>query len=305
MIARKLKFTWKIIKATWPYFSEHRLTKLSAALSYYTIFSLPPMLVIIIGVCSIFFGHDAVQGKIFGMIKEYVGSDPALQIQNALSKITLEHNNIITTIIGAVTLLIGATGIFGEIQDSINYTWGIKAKPKKGFLKLVLNRLLSFSMVLVLGFIFMVSLLLNALVDLLLDKLKMRFHEIFVMGTYVINYLLIYLITTILFACIFKVLPDAKVKWRYVLPGALATAFLFLIGKYLISLYLLNNSIISAYGAAGSVIILLIWVYYSSIILYFGAELTQVYVKIKGIIIEPTNYSVFIENITKEKNSNL
>jgi len=305
MVKQKLIFGWRILKATWPYLSEHKIAKLSAALSYYTIFALPPMLVIIIGLCSIFFGHEAIQGEIFGMIRQYVGNDVAFQIQEALTKITLRHNNLLPTIIGAVTLLLGASGIFGEIQDSINYTWGIKAKPKKGLVKLVLNRIISFSMIMVLGFILMVSLFLNALVDILVGKLKSQFENVLVDGVYLFNYIIIYLTISALFACIFKVLPDAKIKWRHVLPGAFATGFLFLIGKFLIGLYLSNNTTISAYGAAGSVIILLIWVYYSSIILYFGAEFTQVYVKMKGIEIKPNNYSVFIENVTKEKRSNL
>ncbi|PBQ32876.1 ribonuclease BN [Sphingobacteriaceae bacterium] len=298
------KSGWSITKDSFSEFSDDKVLKLSAALAYYTIFSLPSMLIVIIGLCSIFYGKDAIQGEIFTEISGFIGKDAALQVQDVLKNTTLHHDNVLTTIVGFLTLLVAATGMFGEIQDSINSIWGLQTKPKKGFIKLLLNRLMSFSMVVVLGFILLVSLVLNALLEGLLHRLERYFSESVINYFFVLDYGLIIIATTVLFASILKVLPDAKIHWRDVWTGAFTTCLLFLLGKFLIGYYLKHNSSITAYGAAGSLILILLWVYYSAIILYFGAEFTQVYVRHKNRKIEPNKYAVWVEKNTVEKKLN-
>lgn len=296
--------TWKLLKDTFDAFSEDKVPKLSAALSYYTIFSIAPMLTLLIGLGSIFFGREAIQGEIFGLIVEYVGNDVAIQIQDVLKETTIKHDTTLSTIISGATLLLTATGIFGEIQDSINQIWGLKTKPKKGLIKLVLNRVLSFSMILVLGFVLVVSLVASYLLELFLQKLKTILGSDLVDLFVAMDYIIIFAAITILFMFIFKVLPDAKIGLRYVLRGAIVTSLFFMIGRYLIGFYLKQSTTITAYGAAGSLILLLAWVYYSSIILYFGAEFTQVFARHKGMRIEPNKYAVLVEVEVKEKTDN-
>jgi len=298
------KNLWNIIKDSFSEFFNDNVLKLSAALAYYTIFSLPSMLIVVIGLCSIFFGREAVQGKIFSQISGFVGPDAAAQIQEILQKTTLHHDNFAATIIGLLTLLLAATGMFGEIQDSINSIWGLKAKPKKGLIKMLLNRLMSFSMVIVLGFILLVSLILNTLLEGFLHKLERYFSENIINYLFVLDYGVMIIVTTVLFASILKVLPDARILWKDVWVGAFVTTLLFLLGKFLIGFYLKHNSSISAYGAAGSMILILLWVYYSAIILYFGAEFTQVYVRYKDRRIEPNKYAVWVEKNIVEKKLN-
>lgn len=298
------KNSFKVLKTSFIEFNNDKVLKLSAALAYYTVFSLPSVLIVIIGLCSVFFGKEAVQGKVFAQINHLVGSDAALQIQEILKKTALHHDSMVATVVGFVTLLLGATGMFGEIQDSINIIWGLKVKPGRGVVKMLLNRLISFSMVLVLGFILLVSLVLNTVLDAFFDRLQHYFSGTVIHILYSIDYVIIFGIIATLFAFIFKALPDAKVQWKDVWVGAAVTTLLFLAGKFLISYYLMHNSNVSAYGAAGSLIIILLWVYYSAIILYFGAEFTQVHVRQQGRKIEPNKYSVWIERNEVEKQDN-
>ena len=306
MEGRKNKFFFRyllIFRDSGREFMNDRALKLSAALAYYTVFSLPPMLVVIVAICSIFFGRDAVQGRIFGAMEKFVGPDVAAQLEDILRKTTLHHDNILATVIGVITLVIGATGVFGEMQDSINFIWRLKAKPKKGLVKILLNRLVSFSMLLVLGFLLLVSLVMHTLLGTFFEHLRQHLSDSFIANLHLLNNLSMLLVTTLLFAFIFKALPDARVQWRDVWVSSLVTSFLFLLGSWLISFYLEHNASISTYGAAGSVIVLLLWVYYSSIILYFGAEFTQVYVRHHHRSIRPNKYAVWIENRTVEKDS--
>ncbi|MEO6302659.1 MAG: YihY/virulence factor BrkB family protein [Bacteroidia bacterium] len=306
MMIKKQTFkdSWSILKDSFKEFNNDRVLKLSAALAYYTIFSLPSMLIVVIGLCSIFYGKDAVQGQIFSEISGFIGADAAAQVQDVLKKTTLHHDNFVATTVGLVTLLLAATGMFGEIQDSINSIWGLQTKPKKGLIKMLFNRLISFSMVVVLGFILLVSLVLNALLEGLLHRLEHYFSEKMISYLFIFDYGIMILVTTLLFASILKVLPDAKIIWKDVWVGAFVTSLLFLLGKFLIGYYLKHNNSISAYGAAGSMILILLWVYYSAIILYFGAEFTQVYVQHKKRKIEPNKYAIWVEKNIVEKKLN-
>ncbi|HEX3007593.1 MAG TPA: YihY/virulence factor BrkB family protein [Bacteroidales bacterium] len=290
-----------IVKSTFGKFFDDKGMKLSASLAYYTVFSLPALLILIIGLGGIFFGREAIEGEIFHAINEWIGAKAASQVQEMLKKTTLEYNSWWATILGVITLLIGASTVFAEIQDSINTIWELKPKPNKGLVKLVLNRLLSFSMIVVLGFLLMVSLILNAILSAFVEKLKSMFHAKIVEYFFVLDYAFIFVVITLLFAAIFKVLPDARIKFKDVIVGAMVTAGLFMLGRFLIEYYMQNIANLSAYGAAGSIIIILLWVYYTSIILYLGAEFTQVYITKKGDIVKPYNYAVRLEKQVIEK----
>jgi membrane protein len=294
------KSIWKILKQSSIDFIEDKVLKLSAALAFYTIFSLPAMLIIIIAVSDFFYGRQAIEGTIYKQIADFVGKDAALQIQQTIRSAALSSNAGFATIVGLVTLIIGATSVFGEIQDSINTIWKLKAKPKRGWLKILVNRLISFSMVVCLGFFLLVSLLINGLMDAFINQLTQIFPDTAVFTVYSFNLLLTFIITAFLFAIIFKFLPDAKIRWRHVRAGAFTTALLFLMGKFLIGFYLGHSKLSSAYGAAGSVIVILLWVYYSAMILYFGAEFTRVYAVQSGSQIYPDDYAVWVEQIEVE-----
>ncbi|MEO5562928.1 MAG: YihY/virulence factor BrkB family protein, partial [Chitinophagaceae bacterium] len=236
----RLKRLWKIIKQSFSDFFEDRILKLSAALAYYTIFSLPGLLIIVIWFSDIFYGQAAVEGTVYGQISNLVGADAAAQIQQTIRNAAMSGESSIATIIGLATLIIGATSVFGEIQDSINVIWRLKPKPKKGmgWVKLITNRLLSFSVIISLGFLLLVSLVINSLMDILITRLTNIFPNTEVVVAYIFNLILTFIITSLLFGLIFKVLPDAKIKWRHVRAGAFTTALLFMIGKFLIGLYL-------------------------------------------------------------------
>lgn len=297
-----LKKTWIILRDAFKFFFQGSATRLSAALAYYTIFSLPGLIIIIIWVSDIFMGQQAVEGTVYGQIAGLVGSDAALQIQETIRNATLSSESTFATIIGLITLIVGATNVFSEIQDSVNQIWQLKAKPRqgKGWLKLILNRLLSFSIIITLGFLLLVSLVINGMMDAFINRLTQIFPESEVVLVYIFNVLLTFLITTFLFGLIFKVLPDAKIEWKHVKAGAITTALLFMGGKFLIGYYLGQSRLSSAYGAAGSVIVILMWVYYSAIILYFGAAFTRSYAVNTGSKIYPNQYAVWVDQIELE-----
>lgn len=284
-----------LFKETFNGFIDDNAVKLSAALSYYTIFSLPPLLIIIISMSSIFFGTDAVKGEIFGQINLLVGNSAAIQIQETIKNVKLSNSSTFATILGVIILFIGASGVFAEIQDSINYIWGLKAKPKRGLIKYMYNRLMSFSMIGSVGFLLLVGLIVNSLVDVLSKRLAFLLPKDTIFLLYLINLLVVFFIITLLFTIIFKTLPDGKIALRDCLIGASFTAFLFMIGKFAIGIYLGSYNIASVYGAAGSIILILVWVYYSAIILYFGAEFTKVYANTHGKKIIPNTYSIQIK----------
>lgn len=300
-----IKDAWAITKQTFKDFIHKNVLKHSAALAYFTIFALPGLLIIIIWVSDLFYGRAAVEGTLYGQIASFVGHNAAVDIQKTIKAASLSADGPLATIIGAVVLVIGATSIFGEVQTSINRIWHLKAKPKKGrgFLKMLLNRLLSFSMIISLGFILMVSLIINGAMDFLLDRLMEMYPDVTVVLGYILNIVLTFFITAFIFAAIFKVLPDAIIKWKHVRVGAAVTAILFMVGKFLIGYYLDNNKASTTYGAAGYLIVVLLWVYYSSIILYFGAAFTHAYVVHRGSYIPPNSYAVRVKQVEVESTS--
>ncbi|GGH76760.1 membrane protein [Filimonas zeae] len=303
----KIRNIGKMLMQTFNDFMEYKVLRMSAALAYYTVFAIGPMLIVIITLCDVFYGREAIEGSIYGQINDFVGASAAAQIQEILKNATVSNDISWASVIGVVSLIFAATGVFTEIQDSINSIWRLKAKPKKGqgLLKFVLNRLLSFSMIVGLGFVLLVSLLVNAIMDALSTRLMSHFPEIQVFVAYIINYAVTFFIITFLFAGIFKILPDARVQWKDVWKGALATAFLFMLGKFGISFYLSKSNVSGAYGAAGSMVIILLWVYYSSAILYFGAAYTRVHACMKGREIYPNEYAVFLVQVEEESKASI
>jgi len=295
-------------------FMEDRVMKLSAALAYYTIFSLTPLIIIVLSSATLFFGDMMkTKDKFYMQITELVGAEATLQIQNFVANANRTGQSTFALILGIATLIIGATAIFIEIQDSINLIWKVRAVPKKGWLKMLTNRLLSFSLVVSMGFLLLVSLVINSLVVGLGSKLtsflsKSNIEEVIPVAgdtmqllIYILNNVITVLAVTAVFAVIFKVLPDVILRWKSAMIGALFTALLFILGKYLIGIYIEKGNPGSAFGAASSIIVILVWIYYTSIILYFGAEFTQAYAEKYDEAITPTKYAVHLKTVIVEK----
>jgi membrane protein len=293
--------TGEIFKTAFKGFSDDKVLKLSGSLAYTMVFSMGPLILIIITTSSFFFGREAIEGRVYGQLEGFLGHDTAYQLQEIIKHATISGKNKLATTIGVIFLIIGATGIFSEIQDSINMIWGLKPKPKKGWVAFLKNRFLSFSIIIGLGFLLLVSLLISALVEAFGNHLKSLFSGISTVLLYIINQVLSIGISALIFSVIFKVLPDAKIRWKDVIVGALATTALFLFGKFAISFYISKTNVGSTYGAAGSLVVLLLWIYYSSVILYFGAEFTMSYALLKGEPIEPAKYAVTVKEVEEDK----
>jgi membrane protein len=291
---KKWKALPHVLKKTFSEFMSDDGMKLSASLSYYTIFSIAPFLLVIISIAGAAFGQEAVEGRVYGQIRQLIGPEAAVQIQNIIANVRLKDSGIWGIVIGSVILIIGASSVFTEIQGSVNYIWSIRTKPRKGLLKLLLDRLLSFSLVIGIGFILLVSLIINSLMDALYGRLENLFRDSSVHLLYITNLVSVLLVITTLFTIIFKVLPDAKIAWKDSITGAFFTTLLFVIGKFLIGLYIGNSKLGSTYGTVASVFVIMIWVYYTSIILYFGAEFTKVYSRELGKGIKPGEQAVYI-----------
>jgi membrane protein len=259
------------------------------------------MLIVIIFFADLFYGREAVEGTIYGQLKGFIGPLAAAQIQEIIKNASLSGKSTFTAVVGFITLLIGTTTVFAEIQVSINAIWNLKTKPEKGLIKIILNRLLSFSIVVALGFLLLVSLVINGIMDAFGNRLVAMFPNIAVVLIYIINLVLTFLVITLLFSIIFKVLPDAKIRWKDVIVGSVATALLFMAGKFGITFYIGKSNIGSTYGTAGSIIILLLWIYYSAVILYFGAEFTKAYAAHYGRRIYPNSYAVWIKHVDIEE----
>lgn len=299
----RIKGLWQILKDAGAGFRRHKVLKLSASLAYYTTFSLGPMMLVIIFLADLFWGREAIEGTIYRQIRGVVGNAAALQIQEIIKNASISGNDF-TAVIGFVMLLVAATTVFSEMQDSINMIWNLRVKKGSGWLQMLKNRLLSFSIVAGLGFLLLASLIINALLEGFMSKLQEMFPHIAIVVVYVVNLLLTLLVVAFLFAIIYKVLPDAVIQWKDVAAGALFTAVLFMIGKFGITFYINNSNMGSTYGSAGSLVILLLWVYYSAIILYFGAEFTKAYALKYGAEIKPDEYAVTVQVVKVESNEN-
>jgi membrane protein len=294
-----VKGVWQVLKDTVAGFKRHKVFKLSASLAYYTIFSIGPTLLVAIFFADIFWGREAIEGTIYKQISGLVGKETALQIQNIIKNASVSGNSF-AAIIGFIMLVIAATTVFTEMQGSINIIWNLKVKAGNGWIRMLKNRLMSFSVTASLGFLLLVSLLINSLLEGFMNQIQQMFPHIAIVIVYVVNLLITLIVVGFLFAIIFKVLPDAIISWKDVGVGSLFTAVLFMIGKFGITIYLNNSNISNSYGSAGSLVILLLWVYYSSVILYFGAEFTKAYALKYGSVIKPKDYAVTVQTVQVE-----
>jgi len=272
----------RLITTTIKEWQEDNATRLAAALAYYTVFSIAPLLIIAISVAGLVLGNEAATGQLVGQIQGLIGLQGAELIETMIQGASKPSASIIATIIGIATLVFGATSVFSELQNSLNEIWDVKPQPQKsGLLLMVRTRFLSLTLVFGIGFLLLVSLVISAVLAGVSTFIGGAIGEAAIISQ-VISAVLSFLVTTLLFALMFKVLPDVHVDWHDVWIGAVMTSLLFSIGRLLIGLYLGNSGVTSTYGAAGSLIILLIWVYYSAQILFFGAEFTQVFARLYG-----------------------
>jgi membrane protein len=288
---KKLRNLWAIVKETGAGWDDDNVSSLAAGLAYYTLLSLAPLLVIAIAVAGIVFGEDAARHRIADELGAVVGAEAARAIQEVVKGARAPEAGVISTVIGVVVLFLGASGVFGELQMSMNTVWNVKPKPSRGVLGIVKDRFFSFTMVLGVAFLLLVSTILSAALAGVGSTLGAALPGGEAMWQ-LVNLVLSLAMATVLFALIFKIVPDAKIAWKDVWVGAAVTALLFTLGKSLIGLYLGKSSVSSSYGAAGSLVVLVIWVYYSAQILLLGAEFTQVYAQHFGSRVEPSDNAV-------------
>ena len=279
-----------LLKLSYQGWKEDRASRLSAALAYYTIFSLGPLLIIVIAVTGLFWQKEAVQTQVMNQVQGLVGAKGGAFVSDLLTSASNPTRGIIATIIGIITLILGALGVFNELHNSLNTIWDVKEEEPEGFVevikKVIFSRLLSFTMILGIGFLLLVSLVISAGLSAVQQTMGNWFpFSEFILQ--IINLVISIGVITVLFALIYKFLPDAEIAWRDVWLGAFVTALLFSLGKTLIGIYLGNSAIASSFGAAGSLVLLLVWIYYSAQILFFGAEFTQVYANKYGSKIVP------------------
>ena len=270
-----------IVKATFTSWADDRAPSMGAALAYYTLFSIAPLLLIVISLAGLWFGPEAARGEIFGQLQGLVGAAGASAIQELLESVNEPAGGIMGTLIGIVLMLVGATTVFGELQDSLDRVWRAPPREGSGIWKLLRSRLLSFGLILGIGFLMIVSLLLSALLAAIEGWWAPRLvgWEVVLQ---VVNQLVAFLLVTLMFGMIYKLMPRVHIEWRDVAVGSLVTAALFTIGKFLIGFYIGTSGVSSGFGAAGSLVALLVWVYYSAQIFLLGAEFTWVYAHAVG-----------------------
>jgi membrane protein len=280
------KNIWRLLKQTFSEWSADKAPQLGAALAFYTALSIAPLLVIVLGIVGLFFGEEAVSGQILTEMRSMVGDEGAKAIEQMIASANKPTEGTVATVLSVVTLMFGASGVFGQLQSTLNTIWGVEPKPGRGIWGMIRDRFLSFAMVIGIAFLLLVSLIISAVLTAMgtvFNQLPDSLHWV----AQALNFGVSFLIITLLFAMMFKYLPDVKIGWRDVWLGATVTAALFTVGKFAIGLYLGHSAMASSYGVAGSFVVLLVWVYYSAQILFFGAELTQVYANFFGSKIVP------------------
>ena len=285
-----------LLKATATEFSNNNAFRHAAALSYYTIFSLPPLLLIVITTASAIYGGEALTGQIYGQIKGLVGPEAAQFLQESIAKFTLQQKGGLATAVGLGTLIFAATTFFVTLQDSINDIWNLKVKTTGiGIGQYLRHRVLSFGLILSVALLLLISFVVSATLSVFTGYLQRLLPDIGLIAIRLVDVSLSLIVTTLLFGMIYRFLPDAIIRWRDVGIGAFITALLFILGKYLISFYISKSDPGSAFGAAGSAIVLLVWIYYSSLIIFFGAEFTQEFADAYGQKVQPRAYAVRVE----------
>lgn len=282
----RVRTIFKLLQEAFQEWQEDKVSRLAAALAYYTVFSITPLLIIAIAIAGAVFGREAAEGEIMGQLQDLVGEQGAQAIAVALQNASQPSAIGIASLLSIAFLLLGASGVFAELQDSLNTVWNVKPKPGQGFWQFIRKRLLSFAMVLSIGFLLLVSLIISAALSAL-SRFEVNILPGFEYLWEILNFFISFGTITLLFALMYKYVPDAKIAWKDVWIGAIITALLFTIGKSILGIYLGRGSLGSAYGAAGSLVVFLAWVFYSAQILFFGAEVTQVYARRYGSRIVP------------------
>lgn len=289
---KQLRTALSVLKRAYAIWSGRNAVQAASSLAYYTLFSMAPLLVVVIAITGAFFGEDAAQGRIAGQIEELVGGSAAMTIEEAVERSRVERAGLLPTVLGVVAMLLGATSVFGQLQTSLNAIWEVKSKPSRsGVVAFLLTRLLSFGMVLGIGFVMLTSFLVTIALAAVVEFAEhwIPFPTVLLSG---VDLLVSLGVVTLLFMLIFRILPDVQLSWRQARQGALLTAILFVAGQFVISLYLTRTGPASAYGAAGAVLVILIWVFYSAQISLFGAAVTRALLEQRGEPIVPSRGAV-------------
>ena len=286
-----VKFYWEVLQETFAEWNKSSASKDSASLAYYAIFSIPGLLIIIIWIAGNFFGEEAIRGEISHQISGIMGTDVAKSIENMIAGALIDKQNIVMKTVGVGSLVYGSTTLFFQLQHSLNSLWDIQSAPKKALVKFLLDRANSLGMILILGFLLMITMILSSLISVFNKLITQYFGFETYMLVETVNFVAGFGFVMLLFALMFKVLPDVKVSWRPVWKGAFLTAVLFTLGKFLLSLYFGTAKPTSAFGTAGTVILIMMWINYSCMLVFFGAEFTKVYAYKKGYTIVPSKHA--------------
>ena len=288
---KNLKFFWETLKETFTEWNNSSATRDSASIAYYAIFSIPGLLIIIIWIAGNFFGQEAIQGQISAQINSVLGTEASKSIESMIASALIDKDNIIMKTVGVFALIFGATTVFFQLQKSLNTLWDIEAAPKKAILKFILDRANSLGMILVIGFLLMITMVLSSAISLLNNYITYRLG----LETYIlmelVNYVIGFILVVLVFAFMFKVLPDVEISWKSVWLGAILTAVLFTLGKFLLSLYFAELKPTSVFGTAGTIVLIMMWINYSCMLVFFGAEFTKVYSLKKGYKIIPSKHA--------------
>jgi len=288
---KNIKFFWDVLKETFTEWNDSSASRDSASLAYYAIFSIPGLLIIIIWIAGNFFGEEAIRGEISSQISGLMGTDVAQSIQSMIAGALIDKQNVFMKIVGIGSLVFGSTTLFFQLQHSLNTLWDVEAAPKKALVKFILDRANSLGMILILGFLLMITMILSSMISLFNNWITNYFGLETYMLVELANFAIGFAIVMLLFALMFKVLPDVQINWRSVWKGALLTTVLFTLGKFLLSLYFSNFKPTSAFGTAGTVILIMMWINYSCMLVFFGAEFTKVYSYKKGYKIVPSKHA--------------
>ena len=295
----KIKHLPRLIKDTYTAWDKDDPWRMSAVVAYYAVLALPGLLLILINFVGSVWGQEIVAGQLNSQLTTALGADAAESILEMIADTQNTQDNIISTIIGIATIVFGATGVFYQLQISLNKIWKVEETSSFSFKKILTDRAKSLAFILVIGFLLLISFVLTTLISVLTDYIKTIFPEIVVYILYAVNFLLSIGIISTLFALMFQYMPDTKIRWKTVWIGAILTAFLFVLGEFLLSLYFGSSNPGSTYGAAGSIVLVLLWVSYSCLIFFFGAEFTRVYSKRYGHD-SHTEYNKFLDQLEKE-----
>lgn len=293
MIIGKLKIFWHLIKETYISWDKHQPFGKSATIAYYALFSLPPLLMIVSYIAGQFFGVEAVTGKIVHKLGNLIGEGASSAIEGMVASAALNKSSTFSIVIGILMLIFGATGVFVQLKRTMNDLWEVKTKPNT-LLRTLVERLISFGMIIVLGFLFLISLLLSIVLNALSEYIANFAPQFAVVLASIFSFLLSFIVITVLFGAAFKFLPDIRIKWKTTLLGASLTTMLFLLGEYLLGYYFTKSDPTSVYGGASSVVLILLWVFYTCLILFFGAEFTFQYARYLKEKVGPNKNAVTI-----------